>query len=305
MFAQDHAKKIEKFENQVKKKHNLEELYYEIQEARDKAKKLQKKTHKKKKIGLKKSSKQGISVSKIPQQGTSPADQIEANVLSFKDDDDENNYSLLYNEYKKIIQNKQAARAVSSGNVQIGPISSSEHTNAEIEQPHMDPAQIEVRKEEVKKKFFDLTNRYQKNLNSIIHNLESRSEQRQESLDQGSKNSGQKNSRNYENPAGGIRQNNNVYLKDYAVEDDQSDPEMIRREGEHQEGDETPNEQEGFPEDTYHEIIEAAAIFIQKNFRGYRTRKLLRDYFMRLCDEDMELDGQEGYTPSEEEEKRQ
>ena len=37
-----------------------------------------------------------------------------------------------------------------------------------------------------------------------------------------------------------------------------------------------------------YEIAESAAIFIQKNFRGYRTRKILREYFQQLCRQEEE-----------------
>ena len=36
------------------------------------------------------------------------------------------------------------------------------------------------------------------------------------------------------------------------------------------------------------EILEAAAIFIQKNYRGYRTRKILREYFQDICEDEEE-----------------
>ena len=56
-----------------------------------------------------------------------------------------------------------------------------------------------------------------------------------------------------------------------------------------QEEQDPENEEEYSPGDTSRanlEIIEASAIFIQKNYRGYRTRKLLRQYFEQLCEED-------------------
>ena len=34
------------------------------------------------------------------------------------------------------------------------------------------------------------------------------------------------------------------------------------------------------------EVIEAAAIFIQKVWRGYRTRKILREYFEELYEQE-------------------
>jgi len=40
--------------------------------------------------------------------------------------------------------------------------------------------------------------------------------------------------------------------------------------------------------------MEAAAIFIQKNYRGYRTRNLLREYFYQICQDEMDYpDGAE------------
>ena len=49
----------------------------------------------------------------------------------------------------------------------------------------------------------------------------------------------------------------------------------------------------------YAEVMEAAAVFIQKNFRGYLTRKLLRDYFEKLCS-DNQSDSQMEYARKQE-----
>mgnify|MGYP000951410677 FL=1 len=79
-------------------------------------------------------------------------------------------------------------------------------------------------------------------------------------------------------------QGSNRYQESYDHLDSYEEEEAIAAEErgreDEEEGEEENSEVHNF------EIIEAAAIFIQKNFRGYLTRKLLRDYFEQLCNHD-------------------
>jgi len=47
------------------------------------------------------------------------------------------------------------------------------------------------------------------------------------------------------------------------------------------------------PQESSREVIEAAAIFIQKNYRGHRTRKLIKMYFDQICREGLDFSDEE------------
>jgi hypothetical protein len=273
-----------KAEIEEKKRQNLAVLYDEIREARARAPK------KSKSKKSKKGSKQPWTLSKQAEGPSEGHGQYE-NGISIRESDDEN-YSILYNEYKKIIKGKQLGRG--SNEKSRKTLTNQITSPSAAEFNHLTPEQavIEARKEEVKKKFFEISNRYQKNLMNSIHSLE---------------NTLSKDARMQEYNHDNMEEQPEEQQEEAENEQDQEEYQQEYQEG-YEEG--LDPEMEDY-EQQYLEIIESAALFIQKNWRGYFVRKRLREYFAAVEAEGYEEEGypedeypeEERYPEGEEEEK--
>ena len=296
------AKKMEEYEDFERKKLNLEKLFNDIRDNRARRIKSAKKKSGKKK-GRK--GKHDISISRIPPTNT------EANEKQFgtQDSEEEENYSLLYDEYRKIIKSKRSNRddqregthgkLVSSGPTQQSPdavVMRYSHDRAGLSTSQQLQQDIfEQKKEDYKKKFNEISNRYQKNIATtnmqVLENQQLREERPSEHrrTHKGGKHPVE-NDRHEAQKVIMEMETDNFSENDYLGSDSLVINSAHQRVAK---GDSDESQEQSLPENSAREIIEAAAIFIQKNYRGYRTRKILREYILQLCQEDAEMEGLE------------
>ena len=332
MEQEKHFKDIEACENLEKKRRNLEKLECEIRVCRDHD---VKKSKSKKRIKKRKSEKYSPKLTKTRQPATERH-------IDHRDDQDveDQNYSALYREYRKIISSKRgiteeatgvtgatskrkAVARPSSRNVNVGILENSnvlQETSNDTKQKRSKSGEskkrreINQKKQEIHQKFTELSERYQRNLENSIQAFENVNINRQPSGVHGVQLANEKNIDKLRNPERSSHRpqsafenerseaqkvimemetdnfSDNDYLKsDRMISLDRND--YPRSDRKNEALSERVYDTEGnLPEESAREIIEAAAIFIQKNYRGYRTRKLLRIYFERLYEDDLEVD---------------
>lgn len=241
-------------------------------------------------------------------------------------DSDEDNYSILYKEYKKIMKEKVRTNSPTPSldptqliaNGSQHPHSSKLenkralliHENNNHIHSHLMSPQMAARnkKEIIKKRFEDLLNRYEKyaanskpladtgnyNFISIHEDLQHSLDDQQFRLHRNVSSENEKSkaeardqfeveghhpkepSFNVSKMIERIAENRFETERDEAG--DSRHISVHEEQGEYSDGEDFEN-----PYLQNYEIIEAATVFIQKNFRGYRTRKMLREYFEQLC----------------------
>jgi len=325
-----HMKKMEDYEDYEKKRKNLEKLFDDIRSRRSQVLKSKKKGKRKNK---KKKANNEISISRIPPAITEPNDKH----YGTQDSEEEENYSLLYDEYKKIIKSKRSNKDEQNQRegqsnkkfLNTAQTYQSSHEIRSSQEERLFSSQqlrqdnFEIKKEEYKKKYTELSNRLQKNLISNIQMLENplnrssknepRSESKEERVSEHYRGTykGRQILENERNEAQKVimeMETDNFSENDYLRSDSlviNSEEQNQRLHHYHrgalQESDrQSSNADQSLPENSAREIIEAAAIFIQKNYRGYRTRKILKEFFDQIYyndhesdEEDLENDDQE------------
>ena len=235
-----------------------------------------------------------------------PRDQEEgqhSSYLSFNlEQVDDDNYSMLYDEFKRIMNSKQKSPSMSQAHrIQTEPgyidsLDSRHHRNITTGED------LSSKREILQKRFQELAEQYER---TLMNSTSSRYSEANGSsrLFSNRNHPDEHNSRKETRGKGGSKSTENGQHKGKA-KTRQNEIEVneflgsrsFHRNEEHENSnrERDPNSQYR-PEHEYEdyyvdnhdlEIIEAAAIFIQKNYRGYLTRKLLRDYFEKLCNEE-------------------
>jgi len=307
MDQESQMKKMEDEYDYEKKRRNLEKLFDDIRNRRSQVIKTKKKGKKRSK---KKKANNEISISRIPPAITEPNDKH----YGTQDSEEEENYSLLYDEYKKIIKSKRSNKDEGQSNKKFLGTAQTHQSPQDLitsqdekffSSQHLRNDNFEIKKEEYKKKYNELSNRFQKNLVNSIQMLEnplnrsSKNEPRSESKEErGSEHhrgtyKGRQILENERNEAQKVimeMETDNFSENDYLRSDSlviNSEDQNQRLHHYHRGGLQESERQsstpdQSLPENSAREIIEAAAIFIQKNYRGYRTRKILREIFDQI-----------------------
>ena len=326
-----HAKDIDTHQEFERKRRNLEKLFSEIRYHREQEIQNKKKTKKMKK----KKSKKFIA----PQP--SPVSGMEEEQLPVVFDDE--SYSALYKEYKKILSKKNTKENIEAhmNNIDFAQeerrSQKEEMERKQIRKENKKRQQVaNKKKEEIQQKFLELTDRYQRSLIQNIQALENNINSSSKRVSPAHVRSGSSSaklreeekstsvqrfpyeSRGYEGQhvIREINSDNNISETDYLSPEQHLMNEKImqlqRHEHEEEESDRVYDSEGNLLEESAREIIEAAAIFIQKNYRGYRTRKLLPmilaeiyGYPFEYQDEDYQGEGdydEEGHVEEHEEE---
>ena len=303
-MMEDEIKKVEAYNDLERKRQDYLNLLAEIEDRR----KLNIKTIIKSDSKNRKNSKKNISYSDKKSMGQLQSPDIKIEDLIVGDEDE--NYSKLYKEYKNIIhqKHKRYSSHGGAGQQQLSHISPTEEDNVSL-----NIIDFQGKKDELKARFTDLNKRFEQNMlnnhNVLYQNrLITPQTDGQRQFDNSRKKVPELQLRQ---PARGNREaiteiENSIFFNDNYIQNESliipSQPTRKRpiNDGseryyqggeypENEEDEEQEEEEESSLGDTTRanlEIIEAAAIFIQKNYRGYRTRKLLRQYFKQLCEED-------------------
>ena len=297
-----HIKQIHVNEDLERKRRNLDKLFTEIRHNRDievkRAKAIKRKSKRRSNKRRAANAPQASPISSRVMEG----DQTPM---------DEDNYSALYREYKKIVQKKGGSKENSELKTKSGNDSQSRMTHpqpnnesealerslrSQLEAKLLRAQEIQKhedmqKREEMKQRYFELSDRYQRNLANNIHVLENKmnsSSKRISPIPSKSERSSVEQQSSHKLP----RDYN--YRQQAGIEREESDR-VYDTEG-------------NLPEESAREIIEAAAIFIQKNYRGFRIRKQMRMIFEQLYQEELEEyeEGEEGdvhqmgeYVPEE------
>ena len=271
-------KKVKDYENFETRRINLEKLFTEIRENRSqkaKSKKKGKKRNKKRKLV-----RPEFHVPGAPGAVTEPNDKY----YGAHDSDDEKNYSRLYHEYKEIIRSKRSNKedklrtSMQNGSHDAGAraLEKSKDSSAS-RQEH-----FEQKKGEYRKRYHEISDRLVNNIEKLNSNLNKSNKQDNRGVPQ--------NHLDDKNDD----QNSIVESDPDNITDEIADSEPRHHfEEEGDDHDIRSSSEQSLPQNSAREIIEAAAIFIQKNYRGYRTRKILREYIINICREGSEIEDHE------------
>jgi len=289
-----HEKEIDSHHELERKRRNMEKLFNEIRYHRELE--IQNKQKTKKRTKKKKSRKA------FPPQ-PSPVSGMEEERPVFDDE----SYSALYREYQKILSKKHTKENIEANlrNMELG------HEDRRAHNAHDEERQRQIRKEQqrsqiadqkkktLQQKYLEFTDRYQRSLIQNIQALENninasskrtspvnvkseRSSAKLRELEKGSSaklSPYQRSGHEVQQVIREINSDNNLSENDYLQpEHHQLINEQQRFDKQRHEQDDSDRvyDSEGnLLEESAREIIEAAAIFIQKNYRGYRIRKLL------------------------------
>ena len=303
-MMEEEARKAEAFNDFERKRQNYLKLLVEIENRRKLSTKPNRSARK-----TKKNKKSTLQSDKKPKRYVN-----EVNIEDVVVGDEDANYSKLYNEYKNIVHQKNNKHSLNASGQQQTPQASNK-TRLDEEEKYSNRKDFQSKKEELKARFTDLNKRFDQNIlnnpNAVYHNNNNNQNRLTISQD------GQEQFENSRKKVPGLHLRipdgenreaiteieNSIFFNDNYIQGeslvipsqstggnrpiDDGTEEYDQEEQEIES--EREEEEDSSPGNTTRanlEIIEAAAIFIQKNYRGYRTRKLLRQYFEQLCEED-------------------
>ena len=271
-------KKVKDYENFETRRINLERLFTEIRENRSqkpKSKKKGKKRNKKRKLV-----RPEFHVPGAPGAVTEPNDKY----YGAHDSDDEKNYSRLYHEYKEIIRSKRSNKderlrtSTQNGSHDAGVRALEKLKDSSASQQE----HFEQKKGEYRKRYHEISDRLVNNIEKLNNNLNKSNKQDNRGV-----------------PHHHLDDKNDDQNSIVESDPDNITDEIADSEPRHhfeEEGDDhdiRSSSEQSLPQNSAREIIEAAAIFIQKNYRGYRTRKILREYIINICREGSEIEDHE------------